>query len=101
MTDSVSREAAGRRSAGARLLLLLIGGYRRFISPLMAPRCRFAPSCSAYALEAVQRHGALRGAWLAVRRVGRCHPFNPGGVDPVPPPRAQRPRTPPQGASSW
>jgi uncharacterized protein len=75
-----------------------ISGYRRFISPLMAPRCRFAPSCSAYALEAVARHGALRGTWLAVRRVGRCHPFNPGGYDPVPP-RADEAGPAPAGAA--
>jgi putative membrane protein insertion efficiency factor len=68
----------------ARLLMLPIGGYRRFISPLLGPRCRFAPSCSAYALEALREHGAARGLWLAVARIARCHPFNPGGYDPVP-----------------
>jgi putative membrane protein insertion efficiency factor len=61
-----------------------ITGYRRFISPLLPPRCRFLPSCSAYALEAVQVHGAARGSWLAVRRLSRCHPFHAGGLDPVP-----------------
>ena len=71
----------------ARLLLLVLGGYRRWISPLLGPRCRFAPSCSAYAAEAVRVHGAGRGSWLAVRRVARCHPFHPGGHDPVPPVR--------------
>jgi hypothetical protein len=71
-------------SAAGWLLVGLLTGYRRFISPLLGPRCRFYPSCSAYALEAVQLHGALRGSWLAVRRLGRCHPFHPGGIDPVP-----------------
>jgi putative membrane protein insertion efficiency factor len=69
----------------ALLLVLLVRGYQLFVSPLLGPRCRFYPSCSAYALTAVQRHGALRGSWLAVRRLGRCHPWNPGGVDHVPP----------------
>ena len=71
----------------ARLLLLLVGGYRRWISPALGPRCRFAPSCSAYAAEALAVHGAGRGSWLAVRRIARCHPFSPGGHDPVPPVR--------------
>jgi putative membrane protein insertion efficiency factor len=68
----------------ARLLMLPIAGYRRFISPLLGPRCRFAPSCSEYALAALSEHGAARGLWLAVARIARCHPFNPGGYDPVP-----------------
>ncbi len=68
----------------AWLLMQPIVVYRRFIGPLLAPRCRFEPSCSTYALEALRRHGALRGLWLAVCRLGRCHPFNPGGYDPVP-----------------
>ncbi|MDJ0866930.1 MAG: membrane protein insertion efficiency factor YidD [Myxococcota bacterium] len=58
--------------------------YRWAISPLLPPACRFAPTCSEYAREAVERHGALRGAWLGMRRVGRCHPWHPGGYDPVP-----------------
>jgi putative membrane protein insertion efficiency factor len=91
--------AQDRPSAAAWLLVALISGYRRFVSPLLAPRCRFAPSCSAYALEAVREHGALRGTWLAIRRVGRCHPFNPGGFDPVPPALHGRPSRP-EGASS-
>lgn len=75
---------AGRLSLAARAMALAITGYRRFISPFMLPHCRFEPSCSGYALEAVQRHGALRGGWLAVRRLSRCHPFHRGGLDPVP-----------------
>jgi putative membrane protein insertion efficiency factor len=71
-------------SVAARVLVVLLTGYRQFVSPLLGPRCRFYPSCSAYALEAVQVHGALRGSWLAVRRLSRCHPFHPGGLDPVP-----------------
>ena len=99
MTEADGQVAQARPSAAARVLMALIGGYRRFISPLLAPRCRFAPSCSAYALEAVREHGASRGTWLAVRRIGRCHPFNPGGFDPVPPALHGR-RPGPEGASS-
>ena len=68
----------------ARVLIVPVIGYRRFVSPLIAPRCRFAPSCSEYALEALRQHGAARGLWLTVRRLARCHPFHPGGYDPVP-----------------
>lgn len=100
MMSASSRPGGDPPSVSARLLLALIGGYRRFISPMTGPRCRFAPSCSAYALDAVRLHGAMRGSWLAVRRVGRCHPFNGGGFDPVPPRRPARLTTPSQGASS-
>jgi putative membrane protein insertion efficiency factor len=68
----------------SRLILAVLHAYRRWVSPLSAPRCRFVPSCSAYAVEAVERHGAARGGWLALRRIGRCHPFHAGGFDPVP-----------------
>ena len=65
-----------------RLLAGLIRGYQIGLSPLLPPSCRFYPSCSQYALEAVNRHGALKGSWLAARRLARCHPFHPGGYDP-------------------
>lgn len=65
-------------------LVLVLRGYQRWVSPALGPRCRFAPSCSQYAVEALQRYGPLRGGWLTVRRVLRCHPWNPGGHDPVP-----------------
>jgi len=74
-----------------RLLLALIAGYRRWVSPLLSPRCRFVPSCSAYAAEAIGQYGAARGSLLAIRRLGRCHPWHRGGYDPVPAPEASRP----------
>lgn len=67
-----------------RLLLALITVYRYTLSPFLGQRCRFYPSCSAYAAEALTKYGALRGSWLAAKRVCRCHPFHPGGHDPVP-----------------
>ncbi|MEE4381475.1 MAG: membrane protein insertion efficiency factor YidD [Pseudomonadales bacterium] len=66
------------------VLLFLLRVYRRWLSPLLGPHCRFHPTCSAYAVEAIERHGALRGSALALRRVLRCHPLHPGGFDPVP-----------------
>ena len=74
----------------ALLLMLLVRAYQLLVSPLLGPSCRFYPSCSAYGLEALRVHGAVRGTWLTVRRLLRCHPWNPGGVDEVPPPRAGR-----------
>jgi putative membrane protein insertion efficiency factor len=68
----------------ARLAAGVIGLYRRYVSPLTPRHCRFEPTCSAYALEAVRVHGGLRGIALALGRIARCHPFNPGGLDPVP-----------------
>ena len=67
-----------------RLLLLLVQFYRSWISPLLPPSCRYYPTCSAYAMEAIERYGARRGAWMALRRILRCHPFHRGGYDPVP-----------------
>ncbi|ERJ92189.1 membrane protein insertion efficiency factor YidD [Selenomonas sp. oral taxon 892] len=67
-----------------RVLLLLIQFYRAAVSPLTLPTCRYYPTCSAYAMEAIERYGARRGGWMALRRILRCHPFHPGGYDPVP-----------------
>ncbi len=67
-----------------KAMILLIRAYRLFFSPWIGQQCRFHPTCSAYAIEAIQRYGAVRGAWLAAKRLGRCHPWHEGGVDPVP-----------------
>lgn len=77
-----------------RALLGLLWVYQRVVSPLTPPTCRYYPSCSSYAVTALQRHGALRGTWLAVHRVLRCHPWTPGGVDDVPEVFHLRPTTP-------
>ncbi|MCU0756366.1 MAG: membrane protein insertion efficiency factor YidD [Xanthomonadales bacterium] len=76
------------------LMLAAIRGYQRFLSPLLGPRCRFAPSCSAYAAEAIGTHGPLCGGWLALKRILRCHPLHPGGYDPVPGHDCRQPRHP-------
>jgi putative membrane protein insertion efficiency factor len=68
----------------AKPLIWLVRGYQLFISPFMPPSCRFHPTCSHYAIEALQKHGAVKGLWLALRRIARCHPWHPGGHDPVP-----------------
>jgi hypothetical protein len=67
-----------------QIILILIKFYKKFISPILPPSCRFFPTCSQYALESVDRFGAFKGSWLAIKRISRCHPFNPGGIDPVP-----------------
>lgn len=67
-----------------RLLVALLRTYQYAISPFLGRRCRYYPSCSEYAVEAVQKHGAIKGGWLGVKRVCRCHPWHPGGYDPVP-----------------
>jgi putative membrane protein insertion efficiency factor len=67
-----------------QILVGLVRLYQIFLSPLLPAACRYYPTCSAYALEALERHGPWRGSWLAIKRIGRCHPFHPGGFDPVP-----------------
>jgi putative membrane protein insertion efficiency factor len=67
-----------------RLLVAFLRGYKRFLSPLLPPMCRFEPTCSIYMMQAIEKYGALRGVWLGIRRLSRCHVFNPGGWDPVP-----------------
>ena len=102
-SDSTVRRILGRVGHIAGLpLIWLIRFYQLVISPLTPPTCRYYPSCSAYALTAIQRFGPLKGTWLAVRRLLRCHPWTPGGVDHVPerphtPGRRGRPQPPPQG----
>ncbi|MGN6474704.1 MAG: membrane protein insertion efficiency factor YidD [Mycobacteriales bacterium] len=73
-----------RTGPAASVLIGLLHAYQRWVSPLFMPHCRYYPSCSSYAVTAVSRHGALRGGWLAMRRLSRCHPWHAGGVDPVP-----------------
>lgn len=68
----------------SRLLILCIRFYQIFISPLKPPTCRFYPTCSAYAIEAIQKKGPVKGTWLSIKRIAKCHPFHPGGYDPVP-----------------
>ena len=77
-------------SPAARILALPVQAYRLFLSPFIGHSCRYQPTCSAYALEALERHGALRGGWLALRRIGRCHPWGGAGLDPVPEPDESR-----------
>ena len=88
---------AGRlRRAGASLnrlmaavLIGVVHGYRLLLRPHLIGSCKFHPTCSEFAVEALQTHGVIRGGWLAVRRIARCHPFKPGGIDPVPPSRSR------------
>ena len=67
----------------AKILILSVRFYQLFISPMFGPKCRFYPTCSAYAIEALQKKGALKGSWLTIKRLAKCHPFHPGGYDPV------------------
>jgi len=67
-----------------KLLVVLIRLYKLLLSPFLGRNCRFAPGCANYAIEAIEVHGAIRGTWLAIKRIGRCHPWNEGGYDPVP-----------------
>lgn len=73
-----------------KIFIFFIELYQKYISPLKPRTCRFYPTCSAYGKEAIETHGALKGGWLAIKRITRCHPFNPGGFDPVPPRKETR-----------
>jgi putative membrane protein insertion efficiency factor len=89
-TGAVARALRATLRLPRRVLVLLIRGYQRFLSPLTPPTCRFYPSCSAYAVIALERHGVVKGTRLAVWRILRCNPWNPGGVDDVPPAGSHR-----------
>ncbi|HVT63908.1 MAG TPA: membrane protein insertion efficiency factor YidD [Mycobacteriales bacterium] len=84
-TSTIDARVTPRKGVIAWVLVGVLRTYQRVVSPLFMPSCRFYPTCSSYAVTAVTEHGALRGGWLALRRIGRCHPFHPGGIDPVPP----------------
>ncbi|MEZ5669779.1 MAG: membrane protein insertion efficiency factor YidD [Alphaproteobacteria bacterium] len=91
MAATAASEPAPRRGLGRLAALPLVGlvrGYQLFVSPVLPMACRFQPTCSNYAIEAITRHGPLRGSWLAARRIARCHPLGGHGYDPVPAPRA-------------
>lgn len=83
--DAAAGEPTSLRTSPLGWVLLRLLAAYRWTAAMRSPRCRFHPSCSTYAVGAIRTHGALRGTWLAVRRLGRCHPWNPGGIDPVPP----------------
>ncbi len=85
MSRLLSPLAKALRAGLNALLILLVRLYRWFISPLIPPRCRYQPTCSAYAIQALQSHGPIKGSWLTLRRIARCHPFGGSGYDPVPP----------------
>lgn len=73
-----------------RIMIFLIKLYQIILSPFVGQHCRFYPSCSAYSLEAVEKHGAMRGMWLSIKRISRCHPWHEGGIDPVPEPQKKQ-----------
>lgn len=82
--------SSSSQSLAKKLAKAPIHGYRKFISPLKPPTCRFYPTCSAYGLEALEKHGVLTGSWLTIKRICKCHPFHPGGIDYVPDPKPKK-----------
>ena len=84
--QAVPEDLAAYQDVGAVrwMLLLLVRGYRYWIAPWLGDNCRYEPTCSRYALEAIAAHGVLHGSWLSIRRIARCHPFHEGGFDPIP-----------------
>jgi len=89
----MTEQGAPKVSPAARSVMGSIRVYQKVLSPFMGGNCRFHPSCSHYGYEAVQVHGAAKGSWLAAKRIGRCHPWNAGGLDPVPPPSDELPES--------
>ena len=85
MRKSLSSYLQKTKRLPEALLILLVKFYQLFISPMIGPRCRFSPTCSEYAVEALKTHGAIKGVWLTMKRLSRCHPMHPGGLDTVPP----------------
>jgi len=83
-----------------RVAIASVRGYQYLISPLLGPRCRFNPSCSAYTIEALKAHGFVKGCWLSIQRLLKCHPLNDGGFDPVPPSQSQEPNKAPSTHST-
>ena len=81
-----------------KILTFFLRGYQYLVSPWFGSRCRFHPNCSSYALESIEKHGTLKGFWLALKRLGRCHPWHPGGYDPVPDPATPHAHTTISGA---
>jgi len=77
------------------VLLKLIRGYQLFLSPVLGSSCRFEPTCSSYTLQAIEKHGAIKGTWLGLKRIGKCHPWNEGGYDPVPDKKQSTQKSPP------
>jgi hypothetical protein len=100
MTATTDERPGALRRVAIAPLVLLIKVYKYVISPMIGPRCRFLPTCSDYALEALARHGVVRGGWLAVRRISRCHPWGDSGYDPVPPAAGGSSASSAAGASS-
>lgn len=93
MTED-SKHPQKEKSIAVRFASGAIRFYQFAISPMLGPRCRFYPTCSSYTLEALQVHGLLKGSWLGIRRICKCHPFHPGGVDFVPPAKEEQPKEP-------
>ena len=89
----MSENSEGSMSTAARMSLGAVRVYQKLVSPLFGNNCRYYPTCSHYTYEAIEIHGAVRGSWLGIKRIGRCHPFHEGGIDPVPGSPDSQPQT--------